>query len=155
VLVHRHGFHTTGVWFYHRQRVICTGVFFWLEISQESRCTTVAREYGLYHNDHGAMRETFKTSKTSCLLSFISCILDLTPRPQFAASSAPHHQPWQVGGLCRDQSNNTAITWPLRQRHVRHFRLRGKQLADRSLASCKTIQRCCLSEKDTRLTTVW
>jgi hypothetical protein len=31
------GFHTTGVWFYHRQRFICTGVFFWLEISQESR----------------------------------------------------------------------------------------------------------------------
>jgi hypothetical protein len=28
----------------------------------------------LYHNDHGAMRETFKTSKTYRLMSFIIII---------------------------------------------------------------------------------
>ena len=45
----------------------------------------MAREYGLYHNDHGAMRETFKTSKTSCLPSCLTIIFRLVYCEMFLA----------------------------------------------------------------------
>jgi hypothetical protein len=81
----------------------------------------VAREYGLYHNDHGAMRETFKLQKhpASCLhhlSSSVFLISNVSSRSQFAtglSNVATKHAVFVFDGA----------TVFVQQRHVCYFTL--------------------------------